>query len=41
MGWAKKLAAAGVLLLGARALTVRGAGAALAARLEMCIRDRG
>lgn len=33
MGWAKKLAAAGVLLLGARALTVSGAGEALAARL--------
>ena len=33
MGWAKKLAAAGVLLLGARALLSGGAGEALAAKL--------
>ena len=34
MGWAKKLAAAGVLLLGARALTVSGAGEALAEAVQ-------
>ena len=33
MGWAKKLVAAGVLLLGARALLSGGAGEALAAKL--------
>ena len=40
MGWAKKLAAAGVLLIGARALLAGGTGEALAAKLGEALSGR-